>query len=501
MPSTIPYDPQLTLANIVSEEALKNVELIAKEQAPVDAEQDELNSLLSSRRSLDMTRTELQQLGIPIKNLNDSIDTLNKDIETVAAKYADLKITAEGKIKDLRAKISAVHSKQESPVDFVKTEIKSLPLASDSINMDVQYFSLDTNAEDSSAYASTIASYVSNSTSFLGTTVSRQMSSSAAHQVANQVSKHNIAGTLVISVSCTHKNATVLAPFVLNVDKGIKVWNHLFPGDKILPTSTKNMLEIASKDDPDGANRFSIISGMTYGSSFVGMVHILNTTSTSASESMTSMVASLQAQMDAGGWLAKASGGFGVNASIANDVKNLLSSQNITSHVTMICMGVIPSLVASDVKLGVAKFAQFDPKSTMESIATLQNATVAGQDTVKQSADAARTGQQMVSMKAGEIKAALEALAVIDDGNNKVLDINSLMTAFEDYLKKAAEGTSGVPINYYLKDITKSMLAEMWVSKYYPGRYLSIKYDDSEGGDTPPAPGPSPPPADHIRYQ
>ncbi len=49
-----------------------------------------------------------------------------------------------------------------------------------------------------------------------------------------------------------------------------------------------------------------------------------------------------------------------------------------------------------------------------------------------------------------------------------------------DYLKKAADGNSGVPLNYYLKDITKCMLAEMWVAKYYPGEYMQIKYDDSE---------------------
>lgn len=40
------------------------------------------------------------------------------------------------------------------------------------------------------------------------------------------------------------------------------------------------------------------------------------------------------------------------------------------------------------------------------------------------------------------------------------------MIALEDYLKKATEGTSGVPIDYYLRDISKSVLAEMWVAKY-----------------------------------
>ncbi|KND89248.1 hypothetical protein TOPH_06176 [Tolypocladium ophioglossoides CBS 100239] len=482
MPSTIPYDPQLVLANIVGNEALDLVKQISDLQGPVDSAQEELSTLLASRRSLDMTKTELLNLGITTKKVDESVTKLNDKIEEAASKYADEKVTAEEKIQPLRAQISRVHIQMESPVDYVKSQIKSMPLASDSINMDVQYFSLDTNQQDASSFAGSISSYVSASMSWLGKDVASQMSNSASQQVSDQTSKHSISGTLVLSVSCTHKNASVLAPFVLNVDKAIKVWNHLFKDEKIVPTSTKNMMEIANQDDPDGPNakKFSIISGMTFGSSFVGMVHILNTSSTSVSEKMTTVVTSLQAQMDAGAWFSKASGGFGVNTSIANDVKNMLSSQNINSHVTLICMGAIPSMVANEVKLGVEKFANFDPKSSMAALATLQNATVAGQETVKQSADAARTGGQMVSMKAGELRAALSALAEIDDGSNKILDINSMMTALEDYLKKAADGTSGIPVNYYLKDITKGMLAEMWVAKYYPGKYMAITYDDVE---------------------
>ena len=502
MPSTIPYDPQLVLANIVSLDALNLVDQISGLQNPVDDAQDALNNLLQSRRSLDMTKTELLNLGIGTKKIDDARDNLNAAIAQAAETYADKRVEAEQQIPDLRSQISGKHVQMESPVDYVKTQIKTMPLASDSINMDVQYFSLDTNAEDATALSTNVASYVANSMGYLGSDVATKMSNTAAAQVADQTSKHSLSGTLVMTVSCTHKNASILAPFVLNVDKSIKVWNHLFPKDKIVPTSTKSMMEIASQDDPDDAegseggggkpkaNKFSIISGMTFGSSFVGMVHILNTSSTTVSESMTSIVTSLQAQMDAGAWFAKASGGFGVNASIANDVKNMLSSQNINSHVTMICMGAIPSMVANEVKLGVETFSKFDPKSSLEALATIQNATNAEQDTVKQSADAARTGGQMVSMKAGEVKAALSALSEISDGANKILDINSMMTALEDYLKKAADGASGVPINYYLKDITKGMLAEMWVAKYYPGKYMAITYDDTEPKKQDPPAGP-----------
>ncbi|EEU39814.1 uncharacterized protein NECHADRAFT_79680 [Fusarium vanettenii 77-13-4] len=130
-------------------------------------------------------------------------------------------------------------------------------------------------------------------------------------------------------------------------------------------------------------------------------------------------------------------------------------------------MGVIPSIVANNVAMGVKEFAEFDPKSSMDAIASVQNATAAEQSSVGEAADAARTGAKMMSLKGSEIKSALSALGDIDDGQNKVLDINSLMTALEDYVTKVPDATSGVPLNCYLKDITKGMLAEMWLAKYF----------------------------------
>ncbi|MCJ1479786.1 hypothetical protein MMC13_008472 [Lambiella insularis] len=479
MPSSIPYDPSLVLANVVNSKAIDIVMQISAAQAPVDAAEGTLDSLIASRRSLDMTNTELRNLGIDTSVVDKAILDLNNSIAESAATYVKAKIQAESTIAPLRGSLPSVNANVESPVDYVKTQIKSMPLASDSLNMDVQYFSMDENNQDSTAFASTISGYIAASTSWMGIKASTQMSSAAAKQVSSQTSRHSIAGTLVLSVSCTHKNAQVLAPFVLNVDKGIKAFNHLFPDAAIDPTDRAAMAQLALKDDINSKEMFSIISGMTFGSSFVGMVHVLNTTDTSASQSLSTAAATLQVQMDMGAWFEDASGGFGVNSSFSNEVKNLLSTQSITSHVTLICMGVIPSMVANDVKLGVEKFATFDPKASMDAIATIQNATVAEQGTVQSSATAARTGGQMIAMKAGEVKAALTALGEIQDGANKILDVNSMMAALDDYLKKAAEGTSGVPLNYYLKDITKGMLAEMWVAKYFPGQYMPIKYDDS----------------------
>lgn len=240
--------------------------------------------------------------------------------------------------------------------------------------------------------------------------------------------------------------------------------------------------EIDSEEGVGGKGKpsMTLISGVTYGSSFVGMVHILNSSSTSTSEKLIEIASHAQVQLEVGSWFNKKSGAFGVNSKFANDVKNLLSTQNVQSHVTMTCMGLIPTIKSNEIKLGVKEFANFDGKSSMEQISALDQAVSAEQETVQQSAEAARKGGEMVSLKSGTIKAALESLGDLARDNDKILDINSMMSALDDYLAKAAELTGGVPINYYLKPITKDMLAEMWVSKYYPGQYMQIKGDDSE---------------------
>ncbi|KAM0198932.1 hypothetical protein ACHAQI_012214 [Fusarium lateritium] len=461
MPSTIPYNSNLVLANVVDEETLKTVEEIAKAQSPVDRAQEELNALLASRRSLDMTWTELENLKIDTAPLKPALESVNKGIGEAASSYAIERVKAEDTIRPLRKLLRTINSQVESPVDYIKSQIKPMPLATDSMSMDVYFLRNEKNDDKGASHARAVSAFVSDSNSFLGSSVQRQVSSAAQSQTSLQFSKHNISGTLIISVSCTHKNASLLAPCVINVDKGVRAWNRIFKDDKLNFTKPSEILKIARSQNPEGDKRFSILSGVTYGSSFVGMVHVADVKDNKVFQDLTSMAGSLQMQMDAGAWFEDLNGGFGVNSTFGDEVKSLFSTQNFTSHINLISMGVIPSIVANNVALGVKQFSEFDPKSSMDAIATIQNATAAEQSSIGEAAEAARTGAKMVSLKNSGIESALSALSDIDKADNKVLDINSLMTALEDYVAKVPDATSGVPYNYYLKDITKGMLAEM----------------------------------------
>lgn len=90
----------------------------------------------------------------------------------------------------------------------------------------------------------------------------------------------------------------------------------------------------------------------------------------------------------------------------------------------------------------------------------------------------------MVSLQNAQIQGVLTGLSEIDDGENKILDINSLMIALEDYIDKALSGDLGMPVNYYLKPITRSELAEMWVDKYFPNKFLKVNTAEGEDSNT-----------------
>lgn len=479
MPSTIPYDPAIVLGNIVDPARLDRLNKIAERQAPIDAAENNLNSLITLKRSIDTTIRELANMSIDTKDLSKQSEEIKKDIVKAANEYAKEKLAGKTEIQKLQAQ-AIVNSNWESPLDYNRTEIKTMPLSADSLNMNVQYFSYDRNSQNSKTQSQNIQDFISAEFKFLGDEMSDEASKAAASQINSQYSRHDISGTLVIAVSCTHKNAALLAPCVIDTDKAIRVWNSMYRDDMLKTDDPTNMIKTAKNAATNKEKSITIVSGATYGSSFVGMVHILNTQSTVSSEKMTTTLNSLQTQVKTDGWLVDVSGGFGLSKQFSNDVKNLLSTQDISSHCTLTTHGLIPSIKSNEVKLAVKEFTSFDGKSAMNDLAALQNAVASEKDTTDSSAAAARLGQQMVSLKNAQITGVLSGLQDIDDGNNKIIDINSMMTALDDYIEKAGNGEIGVPINYYIKPITKSQLAQMWVDKYFPNKFLKVNTAEGE---------------------
>lgn len=423
--------------------------------------------------------------SLDVTDLVKKTQEVATQVQGAAVDYATAKMTAETAIQPLRAKIAAVSSEVESPIDYSKSILQAMPISSDSMELNVQYFSLDENVESSNTHASNIGGFVSAQVRYLGDQFATQASASAQNQVNNQLSKHSIAGTLVIVITATHKNAQIFSPLVLDMRKSVEAWNTLFSDELIDENDPKAIYDIQNTPPVKDAKHIGLLSGATYGSSFVGMVHILNQSNTQSYQAMSSIAESMQASFDIGGWFAHVSGGFGVASSFSNSVKSLLSTTNIQSHCSVHCMGIIPSIKSNEIRFGVKGFKDSDPGQEMQKLATLQGSTVDSQKTIAASADAARLGQQMVTLENAKITATLSSLSDVDQQVNKVLDINSLMVAMDDYINRCVSGGNnlGVPINYYVKKITKQDIARLWIEKYYPHAFDPVK-TEQDGGNS-----------------
>lgn len=482
MSSSIPYDPSLVLGNIVPLEHLDKLEKIATLQSPIDAALNELNSAILTRRKLDMTMDELLNLGVDTSKVSSQMKKINDEIKSAAGTFASTSATNLPEIAKVQGTLKAVNDSIESPIDYNRSQVKRMPLAADSMTMDAQYFSFDQNVQSSNSAMASMKSFISASTSFLGDKYSGKATQSAMSQVSHQREVHDIQGTLVITASCTHKQTSIFAPFFIDVDKGIRAWNQLFPDQMIKTNDPSSIAKIAENQQTkfDAKHVINLLSGATYGSSFVGMVHVLRESGTQSDQDMYSVAESLQSSMHIGEWFADYDGAFGVSSSFANSAKSLLSQQKITSHVSLVTMGIIPTIEANDIAVAVKEFSDFSPDKMMGELAELQNATASEQASISDTAEKARTGGQLQSIKAAQIKSVVSAVAEHQDASNKMLDINSLMTAFTDFVQKAAAGEAGVPITYFLKPITQSQLAQMWVAKYFPRKYVTSAGDDSK---------------------
>ena len=507
MPSSIPYDPSLVLGSIVHPEVIDRVIKISNIQAKADAAQRKLNDELALKRSLDLTLVELtsmQQFSADalvngqdenperaqVKALRKKIADVKKNVFQYANDYADAKTTSLVEVakvmnadadKEGSDGTGMVQAEMESPIDYVKTAIKKMPFAADSMTMDAQYFNFDRNSQSSHSMAASIKSFleVSVKGAFGTGEASGRIANNAARQANHQYENHDIIGTLVISVNCTHKDAAFLAPMVMDVEKAVNSWNQIYPDDKLDTSKPAEMAKIAlgrakskSGGKEDKEKHLTLVSGASYGSSFVAMVHILNNTETSSGQSMFSTAAQVSGEASRGWLLAKVTVSGGMDASYSSSLKSLLSTQNIQCHCNIVTMGSIPSIVSNQVGTAVKQFDKFDPSESMGKLAELQNA---GAEAI----DSAKIG----NFQSTKIKSVLSGLAPLDSDGNKMLDINTAMTALDDYVKKALDGNIGVPINYYLKTLDKEEIAHLWVDKTYPFYFSEYLGQASSNGN------------------
>lgn len=461
MPSSIPYNhPSLVLGNIADTRVLDILKQVDSCQVKIDAAQDKLNSLITMKRSINMTINELIDMEVDVTEIASNQKDLDANISKAAADYLSTRIANEGQIQSLRETLSQLEVQDglESPVDFGTSIIKKMPLSSESLKFDSQYFSFGSNMQDDTL--ANIEKFVRSGTENLGNK-SGEVVNAVSTQVQNQFQNHQLMGTLIITASCTHSNVSVFQPLVIDPDKAVSCWNSLFGKTSLI--DTKILAEKGADTDTDSTDQLTLITGAVYGSSFVGMVHMVNSDEKQSGD-LDSIAAQLDEKMKIGGWLKNVSGGFGVDESIFEEVKAFLSSQSVSSHISLVTLGAAPSISSNSVKLSVSKLSEIDSNT----ISAITGSKEAKKDTVNSDALRANSDAKLINLQNARIESILKTMGKIDHDSNKVMDVNSLMQAFENYLTaiKNTEKSIGVPIGFYLKKMSKSDIIDLWVNKY-----------------------------------
>ena len=482
MASTIPYDPTLVLGNLVDPTDIDNLKVISAAERPVDIAQDTLNDTIRAKQKLQMTYTELANLGLSqtqLTALDTQMNALNDTLAKNAGDYAKAVLDSQTAIAAGKTKIATLSEQPESPVDWNKTEIKKIELSSNTMNMDVQYIRNEDEDDGSNAHADNVAASVSSAVSCVfGFKAAASVATNVANTTLATTSAHNIVGTLVITAACTHKMATELAPFILDPEKAIDAWNQTYPSD-IIPSDPTAMAALINVENK---NKLHILSGKTIGSSFVGLVHFEQHENTNSTQNSNASTKAANASFEYGGWFADYEGKFGITKDVSDNVKKMFSTTNVTSHCSLITMGLIPSIKSNLIKTTVNTLKP-DAKEVMSQLSAIQGATDSTVKTIGSSASDAKVGSQYIELNNSYITNVVSNLGVIENDNNKVIDTNSLMTAFDDYVQQATKGEDGVPINFFIREITKSAIVKAWMKKFNPrANWQFSSGDDNEKG-------------------
>mmetsp|Transcript_12868 Transcript_12868/g.18905 ORF Transcript_12868/g.18905 Transcript_12868/m.18905 type:complete len:500 (+) Transcript_12868:166-1665(+) len=473
--TSIPADPTLVLGMIIQPEKIDQLMQIADLQKPVNNANDRLNNLIASDYKLQMIYNQMVNLNVDLESLEKLDDEklrLKAETAKAAIDYAEEVIKSEAAVREAKDKMSQMQiSRQiESPIDFKQSKIEQFPLSFDSLKFDVQFFqSLDSD-DSSTAHAQSISKHISVAFSAaIIPSVSADLVNSAHESVAKQTSSSRLEGTIVITANATHKQADLMAPCVMDPVKLLTAWNFTYQDDYLGVDPEQMMNSALKRETSEDRDRvLHILTGVSRGSAFVGYVHILKDERTNTTSRATSTASAVKGTVEANMFAMSLTGSYSMSKDASASMNSLLSTSMLNNQASLTCMGVIPSIVSNSMETAVQNLSP-DPQQIMSQLTAIQGASDAGvNQSMEAQASDAKTGAQFIALNSEYLKTSVAALGDETRISNKVIDTNSMMTAFEDYLKKAIEGNCGIPINYFIKEVSKSMVARTYVKKFYP---------------------------------
>jgi len=494
--TSIPYDPTLTMGNLVSLQKIKDLMNIAECEKPQVNAESRLRALTLSNYKMKMVALEMENMGIPSVDqafLNGEIVKLKSSMSKAAIDFAIETIKCQNRLFELLdlQNQKSISVEVESPMDYSLAKVKQFPFSSDSMSFDVQYFRNESGRDTSGAHASTISAHVHAAVK-MGVSGDGSLGMDVRNTLESQSTRHNIAGTIVITATCNHRQADIIAPCVLDPKKSVEAWNASFPYDRLYtdPVSMYKAAMPATESDLAksaksffGQNAMYLLNGCTRGSSFVGFVHILQVEGTDTTQVSHALAGEMKVSIERNMALSSMSGGFGVGGNVASSLKNLVSTSKIENHCSLITRGILPNIAANEMATTIATLKP-EPQEVMEQLSAISNAsstTVSNNSKgFQEMGKEGKTGQQFMNLNSDFAQKTISSVKNINTKDNKVIDTNSLMNAFTDYINKAEKGNCGVPINFFVKRITKRVVAADYINKYFPNG--AANQEDSRAG-------------------
>lgn len=491
--TSIPADRTITLGNIVSPEKVDQLMQIAELQKPVDMANDRLNNLTLSSYKIEMILTQMTNMKVPSKTLIKLQDELNELKSATAEAAVDLAEVIIQSEKDIRQKReehdqTKIGLSIESPINWGSSPVKTdLAISYDSLRFDVQYFSSLESDDRSSASSNQSAksssyqrsqSYVWNWFRGRGEAVDHatQHTSNSTRTTQTQERHTEIHGILVLVAECTHKNADIFAPCILDAKKAVTAWNYTFPDDKV-NTDPKSIFEAAMNEE-NSEKKLHLLTGVTKSSSFVGYVNLLKEEAEKSTQISSAVASSYANSIKQNAWFSRMSSSLSSSRSRSSSSSELFATSRVSNSASLSVMGVIPTIIASEY-MQVIRGLDPDPSKIMGQMSAVaeasSSATASGSASIDAAANDAGTKASFIELNSQHLENSVGAMVDKANVQNKVIDINTMMTAFENYIDQCIEGGCGIPTNYLVKKIPKHEVAKVYIRQFYPNGATTAK--------------------------
>ncbi len=326
--------PSLVLGQLADTKLMEQVARMGHIARQTDAAHQRLNALIRMKHSLMMTLNELHGMGTPLDTLPEKLTEVDQQLREAATAYLNTYLNNENQLFQLQSALASeasVSTLPETPLKLEETTLKAHPWHTASLKLDSHYFSRGGGTKED--MVAQLGNFVRKS----GGAGSEQLARDASEQTTRQAESHRLYGTLVVTAQCTHRNIGVIEPQVIDPVKAVNAWNTLYPHARI--ESPKEEAKSPGPSTSDEA--LTLLTGAVYGSSFVGMVHLMQEEGTPVKD-FESNRARLEEKLRIGGWLQARTGKLGVDPEILDEVKSFLILPTVTAHLSVMTMGTIP---------------------------------------------------------------------------------------------------------------------------------------------------------------